>query len=276
MPGRGALLASAWVGALAVACSGGEGVPPPTTPTTVPAPATTAPPPTTARTPAPTSPVTTGAVTTPVGDEVTLHASGVHLAEVGDAFRVVVHSDAPRLTVTVRSSAPPPLRVCPVAGLDAATQAAACVAATAGAPVNLPLAPSYTGVEVARTGGGAATLDEVAVVYRPRDRGMEIRLPAMAPGAPAAGTLFRLTPPAAGSFRATAQWSGPGGQQPPRGELTVEEGPAANRRLVARAEGAPGGRVSATPTSPVELWLTVRASGDAALVAPTLTVTWPS
>jgi hypothetical protein len=81
---------------------------------------------------------------------------------------------------------------------------------------------------------------------------------------------------AAGAVRATATWSAPPGQAPPRGELAVEAGPPANRRLVARAEGPPGGRVSGTFDPPGEVMLTLRASGDAALVAPTISVSWPS
>jgi len=274
---RGAQVAPAFVAALAllaVACNGGDQA---ASPTTVPAETTTTtaavvPSTTTTGLPATTAPP---AAPVPAADQVTLHAAGVRLGEAGDGFRVVVHSDAADVTVTVRGRSSP-LRVCPVRGLDGPASGPACVTPAVGVATRLPLAPAYRGVDVARTGTGeATTLDEVAIAYRPRDRGMEIRLPTMAPGAPAAGTVFRLAPPAPGSLHATATWSGVGGQVPSRGELTVEEGPAPNGRLVAKAEGAPGGRVTATQNSPVGLWLTMRASGDAPLVAPTITVTWP-
>ncbi len=275
MPGRAALLVSACVGALATACSGGDGAstPVPTTtspPATDPAPSST----TTTVVPVVTIP-STGAATAPAGDEVTLHASGVHLADAGDAFRVVVHSDAAQVTVTVRSAAR--LRVCPVSGLDGPASGQGCVTPGSGVATRLPLAPAYTGVEVARTGGSqAVTVDEVAVSYRPRDPAMEIRLPTMVAGVPPAGTVFEVTPYGTGSFRAQARWTGPAGQQPGDGELVIESGPPTNRRLVAKATGAPGGTVSGTQTTPTEMTLTMRATGGAPLQAPTLTVTWPS
>jgi len=211
----------------------------------------------------------------PAADEVTLHASGVRLAEVGDALRVVVHSDSPRVTVAVRSSSVSALRVCPVAGPDAAASSSTCVTPTAGSPASVPLAPRYTGVEVARTApGGASVLEEVAVSYRPLDRAMEIRLPRIVPGGPGSAAVFRLTPAASGSFHAIARWSGPGAQGD-AGELTMESGPAANRQSTARAYGS-GAAVRGILPQPLETTLTLRAAGDVPLVDPVIAVSWPS
>lgn len=276
---RSALLVATCVGALATACSGGDGASPPTPTTT--SPTTTSPPPTdpapsSTTTVAPVVPIPSTGASAPSGDEVTLHASGVRLAQPGDAFRVVVHSDAAQVTVTVRSAAAR-LRVCPVPGLDALAPGQGCVTPASGVATRLPLAPSYTGVEVAGTGGSqAVTVDEVAVSYRPRDRGMEIRLPTMVAGAPPAGTVFQLIPYGTGSYRAQARWTGPAGQQPGDGELVLESGPPPNRRLVAKATGAPGGTVSGSQSTPMEVTLTMRAAAGAPLQTPTLTVTWPS
>jgi hypothetical protein len=121
--------------------------------------------------------------------------------------------------------------------------------------------------------GGSALLD-VEVSYRPRDRAMEVRLPTIVPGGPGSAPVLRLTPPAAGSFRATARWSGPGAQGD-AGELTMESGPPGNRQATARAYGS-GADVRGTLPQPLETTLTLRAAADAALVEPTITVSWPS
>ena len=248
------------------ACEADDSARPPGTSTssTTLAPATTAASTTTTVLPAPS--------TGPAGS-VTLRAAEVRLVnseESDNAFRALFDS-AGEVTVVLRGL-PSPNRVvfvCPAAELERRQPVGGCVTPNDGEPVTVAPGPDRRGVEVVQVGvsgtgpgGNATTVALIAVTYLPTSREVRLRLPPLEADS---GPSFTLSPAGAGTYRATATWSGGA-----NAELTFTVG-----SNVSRNQGPPGAQAAGSVSPPVEGTVRVRNTSSSTLLGVTITALFP-
>ncbi|MCA1846403.1 MAG: hypothetical protein LC792_25055, partial [Actinobacteria bacterium] len=241
---------------------------------------------------APTVPATTAAPATeppPAGgtsgpDIATLLAGNVRLldsAQADNGFRVLLDSAAGDLSV-VLFGIPAPNRtifVCPATDLDHRAPAPSCTAPAEGAPVRLPHAPAYQGVEVVQVGptgtgptANSYSVTNIAITFTPASRDVRVRLPPLRSGPTAGQASFRMAPAGDGNrvYRATASWIPVTGDTG-RAELTLSTGTSVS----AQSDGGPGVTVTASLPSSPDPTLRLRNTGPSTIAGLTITASFP-
>jgi len=189
----------------------------------------------------------------------------------GSGLRVVVQAATDRLVVG-RTGGTGAVTACPVAGPSGPPDAGGCVdLGSSGAVVTIPAA----GVEVRAT-GAAATLDELAVNYRPAGRGTTIVTPARPAGACAPApceAVYSLVPAGAGAFVLDGR---PAGGRP-RLVLTAVSAPnsAVSNRTLATVEGGGSLSIRATLEAGSEARLLHHDEGTGPISPVTAEILWP-
>jgi hypothetical protein len=208
----------------------------------------------------------------------------VNSEESDSGMRVLLPAGVATASVTV-NGLPSPNRVisvCQARELDRRMSGAACRTPANGEAVTVALGSAATGVEIAQVGatgsgaqGNITTLSEVTIRYSASSREVNLRLQEIAGSDEGGRPTFSMTPAGSGSYRATLNWKiiPVFGGTDSRGQLEAVQGNTA----INSADGS-NTQAQLTGTAPAgggEIAIRIRNIGDAAMVTPQLTATFP-
>lgn len=208
----------------------------------------------------------------------------VNSEESDSGLRVLLPAGVASASVTV-NGLPTPNRVisvCQATELDRRMSGAACRTPANGEAVTVMLGSAATGVEVAQVGvsgtgpeANITSLTDVTIRYAASSREVQLRLQEIA-GSDAGGRpTFTMTPSATSAYQATLSWKiiPVFGGTDSRGRLELVQGGT----VVNQGDGSnTQAQISGTaPAGGGEASLRIRNVGDAAMVTPQLTATFP-
>lgn len=229
-------------------------------------------------------PTTTGGTTIPATN-LTLRLTDVRVfnsEESDSGMRVLLPAGVASASVTV-TGLPTPNRVisvCQANELDSRMSAAACRTPANGEAVTVALGSAATGVEIAQVGvsgdgpeGNITTLSDVTIRYAASSREVSLRLQEVAGSDEGGRPTISMTPAGSGRYQAQLNWRiiPVFGGTDSRGRLELLQG----GNVTSQADGS-NTQAQFEGTAPAgDVAIRIRNIGDAAMVTPQLTATFP-